>query len=456
MYTEILAKHIVKTRYDDLPQGTIDATRRSVLDTLGVMLPPTTLEKTCIVLHELVKEAGGKKESTLVGFGGKVPCWMAAFINGCLAHAIDYDDGVVSDVPVHHPTASTLPAALAIAERIGGVSGKEFITAIALGNDVSIRLAVCPEGNLMMDYPFFPITTFGVFGAATAAGKLLRLSEVEMVNALGLTLQRVAGVTEAMLAPESDLRAIRDGFTNREGLFAALMASKGVAACKNAMETLFEVYYRGRYNPEPLILDLGKKFRGDEATLKPWPACGQTHAYIQAALQIKKDYNIKPDQIKEVMLTGGKGGERLCIPSDAKQEPSSSTAAKFSIPFVVAVALIRGNVEIGHFLPQSLKDSEVIKMAKKIRYKFDETLGVFAPAIIEIRTTEGRNYSLKADIIHGHPTSPLSEEEMVAKFKDCAKYSKKRLSSTKVDRIISIIMALERMADIREMTAILG
>ena len=456
MSTEALARNVVKIRYDDLSEEVREATKRSILDTLGVMLPPTTLEKTCVALYELVKEAGGKRESTLIGFGGKAPCWVAAFVNGSLAHAIDYDDGVVADVPVHHPTASTFPAALAIAERIDGVSGKDFITAITLGNDLSIRLAACPKGNTMMDYPFFPITTFGVFGAAAAAGKLLGLSEVEMLNALGMALHRVAGVTEAMLAPDSDLRAIRDAFTNKEGVISALMASKGIAACKDVVEKLFKVYYGGRYNPQPLTLDLGKKFRGVEASLKPWPACGQTHGYIQAVLQITKEYDINPDQIDEVMLTGGKSGERLCMPPEVKQEPVSSMAAKFSIPFVVAVALVKRSVVIGHFLPQNLKDPEVIRVAKKVRHKVDPTFGVFTPVIAEIRTKGGKSYSFKADTIHGHPRDPLSVDELIAKFRDCANYSKKHLSSAKVDRLITTILQLEKLGDVREITAILA
>src|SRR5580700_6528195 len=117
--TRTLAQHLVSTTFEQLPGEARDATKRSIMDTLGVMLPPTRLERACLAVGELVGEFGGKQESTLLT-GGKAPTCLAAFFNGSLTHALDYDDGVES--ATHHPTASTLPAALAIAEKIGGVS----------------------------------------------------------------------------------------------------------------------------------------------------------------------------------------------------------------------------------------------------------------------------------------------------------------------------------------------
>lgn len=454
MSSQAIARNIVQTRYDDLPADVREVTKRSIIDTLGVMLPPTTLEKACIALYKLVKEAGGKKESTLVGFGGKVPCWMAAFVNGSLAHAIDYDDGVGLEKPLIHPTGSTFPACLAIAERIGGVSGKDFITAIALGNDLDVRLAACPKGD-QSDLVFTPMASFGVLAAAAASGKLLGLSEAEMLNALGLAFHRVAGAG-GVGDPDSDLRAIRDGFTNKEGALSALMASRGIAASKDAVERLLDIDCGGDYDSEPLTSELGKKFRGVEAGFKPWPCCGGTHGCVQVALQVIKEHNIKPEQIEEVMLTVTAASEHFWLPLEARQEPTSSIFAKSSIPFVVAVALVKGNVAISHFLPQNLKDPDVLKMAKKIKHKVDPTFGIFTPTQVEIKTKDGKSYSSRVDILRGQLKNPLSMEEIITKFKDCASYSKKRLSSVKIDRLITSILELEKVGDIREITDILA
>lgn len=452
--TNALAANIVKTQYDDLPKEVKEATKRSILDTIGVMMPPTTLEKSCIALAEMIHEVGGKEESTLIGFGWKAPCWDAAFVNGSLTHVLDYDD--TTDEPTHHPTAHTFPAALAIAERKGGVSGKDFITAVALGNDLGVRLVSAPKGDVFSDYPWFPITTFGTFTATAAAGKMLKLSEEEMINAFGLSIHRVFGISEAVAAPGSDMRAIRDGFTNREGVLCALMAGKGIRACKDPIEILFKTLYRGEYDSETPILNLGKKFRGDEVSLKPWPACRETHGYIQAALEIVNENDIKPNQIEEVVCTVGKfAGQHVCEPILAKQNPQLSIDAKFSLFFTLAITLAKRKVKIADFLPDNLKDPEVLGLAKKMKYRIDPTFGTVAPAQLDIKTTDGRLFSKFIKTLYGHPENPLSKEGLIAKFKDCARYAKKPLSPEKTENFIEQILKLEEVKDIREITNLL-
>ena len=453
--TKTLAQNIVKTRYEDLPEEVREATKRSILDTLGVMFPPTTLEKACISLNKLVKEEGGRKESTIVGFGGKAPCRMAALVNGSLVHPLDYDD--TTDKPPHHPSASTFPSALAIAEKIGKTSGKDFITAIALGNDLGVRLASAPTGSLLVDYPWFSITNFGVFSATTASGKILGLSEEKMINALGIALHRVFGITEAITAPNSEIRAIRDSFTNKEGVLSALMADREIAACKDAFEKFFKFFYRDEYDPQALTSELGKKFRGAEASLKPWPACRETHGHIQAALDIIKEHNIEPDQIEEVNSTVGEFlRDFLCEPIAIKQAPKLSIDAKFSLPFVVGVALTKRKVEIASFLPQNLRDSKVLEMAKKVTYNVNPEFGVITPALMDIKTKDGKSFSKRVDIVYGNPQNPLSKVDLIAKFKDCIHYAEKSLPPPNIEQLIDKILKLEDVNDIREITGLLG
>jgi len=454
--TKALVENIVKVQFDDLNEEVKEATKRSILDTLGVMLPPTTLSKECINIAEMAKEAGGKEESTLIGFGGKLPCCTASFINGCLTHPIDYDD--TTEVPPHHPTASTFPAALAIAERIGGISGKDFITAVALGNDLSIRLASGPKGSTFLDYPWFPVTVFGTFSAAIAPAKLMRLSEENMTNALGIALSRVfSAATEVMVDPNSEIRSIRDGFTNKEGILSALLAERGIAASKDPIEKLYKIYYSNEYDSKVITQDLGKIFRGVAAGLKPWPTTKQTQGHIEAALHLTKENSITPDQIEEVILTVGEFRKNyLCEPLEAKRNPKHGINAKFSLPFTVAVALVKGRIEIGDFLPQGLTDPKVLEMAGRIKYIFDPEFGVLIPAVVDIRTKNGKVFSERIEIVYGGPQNPLSNEDLVAKFKDCAQYARNPISSDKADKLIEGIFNLEKVKDMREITDLLS
>ncbi len=453
--TKAIARNAVRTTYDNLPQEAKESTKRSILDTLGCMFPPTTLENACLSIYEMVIEVGGAKEATIVGFGGKAPSWEAAFVNGSLTHPLDYDD-VLHD-PSIHPSGSTVPAALAIAEKLGGVTGKDFITAIALGNDLCIRGSAAPRGQLLLDYPWFHTTIFGAFTAALTTGKLLALSEEQMVNALGIALHRTFGLSRAMLAPNSEIRSIRDGFTCKEGIICGLMASRGITACKDSLEQLYKFFYRDNFDPSVLTSDLGSRFRGSEVCFKPWPSCSLTHSLIEATLGIIKQEDIKPHEVSEVVLTLGKfAAERLCEPAEEKLNPRLGIEAKLSMPFTIGVALARRNVVIDDFLPQNLGDPLVMELARKVHYQIDPSFGDLHPTITTIMTNNGRTFTKRIDDIYGSPQKPLTQEDLAIKFKDCARYSKKPLSPRKVDQLIDKISRLEEVADIKEIAGLLG
>lgn len=456
--TRALAENAVNTTYEHLPREVVRATKRHILDTLGVMLPPSTLEKGCAALHEFAREAGGKEESTLIGFGGKAPCWMAAFVNGSLCHPMDYDDTI--DEFVNHPTAHTFPAAFAIAEKVGNVSGKEFVTAVALGIDLSVRLSASPKGSLVENYPWFPTTIFGIFSATVAAGKILGLTRDETVNALGIALDRASGIRKSIVSPDSDIRAIRDGYNNREGVFAAIMAQKGITAHKDAIETFYEVFFNNSYDTLPLTGNLGKEFWGLKVGLKSWPCCRITHSYVKAGLDLAKEYNIDPSRIEEVLLTVGSfGRDNFFTNLEEKQRPKQSITAKISLPFVLGVALTKKRVIIEDFFPENLGDKNVLEIAKKVKQgKFDPQLckGAISGAEVAVRMLGGESYSKKVHHPYGHPSSPMSDEELKEKFKDCARYTKKPLSEEKVNHLIEKTLNLEKVRNIDELTQILA
>ena len=451
--TRKLAENIVEVRYEQLPSEVVEKTKRQILDTVGVMFPPSTLEKGCIALEEICREGGGKAESTVVGFGGRLPCWMAAFVNGSLTHPMDYDDTI--DEFVNHPSAHTFPAALAIAEKVGNVSGKEFITAMVLGVDINVRLSAAPNGLAGQDYPWFPITTFGVFSATSTAGRLLRLSILEMVNAFGIALERVSGIAESISSPDSEIRGLRDGFGNREGVLAALMAKKGISACKNAFEILYKVYFNNDYKSWALTSGLGKEFNGLKVSLKPWPCCRGTHSSIKAGLEIAEKYDVGPDRIKEVILTAGKfGRDFLFTPIDAKRKPERGINAKFSFPFIMGIVFAKRRVVIQDFFEENLKDPEVLRIAEKIKYEFDPTFskGVVGPGFVKVIMQGGECMERREDIPHGHPNNPMTDSELLNKFKDCSKYSKKKFSDSEITQIAEKILNLEKVNDIKEFT----
>jgi 2-methylcitrate dehydratase PrpD len=454
--TRRLVEHIVHLNYEALPVEVVEKTKRHILDMLGVMLPPTVLERGCIALSEIVREMGGKQESTLIGSGEKVPCAMAAFANGSLCHSLDYDD-TLDEFP-NHPSSHTFPAALAVAERQGDVSGKEFITAVALGMDLNVRLSASPRGSLLEDYAWNPITVFGVFSATAVAGKLFSLNQEQMTNALGIALERSAGIGESMASVDSELRAIRDAFGNREGVLAALMAQKGITAYKHPFEEFYKIFYNNQYNPSSITANLGREFMGLKVSLKPWPACRGTHTYIKAALELVKAYDLKEEEIDEVIVTVGRfGKEALCTPLEEKQSPVLSINAKISLPYVMGLVFAKGRVVIEDFLSENLGDSKVLGIARRVRYAFDPQLsgGATTPGIVEVRTKHGRSLLKREDVPYGDPRNPMADDEVMAKFRNCARFNRKAMGEEKIDRLAQFILRLEHVKNMSQITEML-
>ncbi len=454
--TETIARHVAQTDYDDIPAAVREKTRLSILDTLGVMVPPSSLDQTCERLAELVVEESGPGRSTLIGLGRKGSAVMAAYLNGCFVHVLDYDDTI--DDLGHHPSSQTVPAALAVAQRLGNVSGRELIAAIALGSDLGARLSAAPTGRLGVDHRWFPISNFGVFSATAAAGKLLRLSESQMINALGLALHRCHGQLDAVAAPESELRAIRDGFINKEGVLCALMAARDVKACRNGIELFFDSYYDNRFDADRLLSGLGEEYRHAGVSLKPWPCCRLTHGYMEATRGILVDNSLAPADIGRITLVVSPGTRDLfCEPEADKRAPSLSIQAKFSLFFTVAAGVVK-TPQIADFLPENLHRPDVLSVVRRVHYRVSDQLGPAAeisPAIVELQTTDGRALSGRVDNVYGHPANPMSDEDVIEKFRDCLQYARRNIPAPRVDKLVDALLHLDTVGDLAEVSDLL-
>ncbi len=448
-----LARHIAATSYDDLPSNAIDAAQKSFLDALGVTLAAGTLGEGCKAFVDLAMAGGGKRESTILGFGVKVPALMAAFANGSMAHALDFEDA--HDRAPVHPNAATIPAALAAAESIGNVSGREFTTAIALGCDLVCRLGLALNENPLEDGWYIP-PILGAFGATTAVCKLLNLTAGQVVDAFSLTLCQATCSAELTQSPHSVVRSIRDAFSAKAGLLSALLAHQGVAGFDQPIEGkagLFSLYARGNYDPAILTAELGQTFEGAHVSFKPWPSCRGTHSYIDAVLRIRDAHDLKPNDVEVIKVVVSPVNEMLCEPLGRKQNPVTAIDAKFSLPFVVATALVYGRVALDHFTTQALADQDVLELARKLTYQVDTglTLKEAVRGFLQIKTRNGI-LSATVDFPYGHPKNPISQEALVSKFMDCARHSARRISKGKLNEIVGLIARLEQVEDVCEIT----
>ncbi len=452
-----LAQATIDISYERLPPDVVEVTKKQVLDSLAVALAGSTAPGVG-ELVEMVKDWGGKKESSLWVYGGKFPCINAAHANATMIHARDFDD--THDAAVLHPSATVVPTGLAIAEMLGSrVDGKKLITALALGVDISSRLCLATTVP-MVELGWHFTALHGSFGAAMVAGKLLELDEEKLVNAFGITYHQAGGNLQCIDDGAMTKRA-GPGFSARNGITAAIMAQKGITGAKNVLQGshgLFNVYHRGNYNPEVLLADLGERFEGTNISFKPYPCCRYTHAAIDAALALVDKHNIRAEEVANVTAYVGKSClDLVCEPLNIKQNPRNIVDSQFSLPWVVASAIIHGKVNIADFTPQAIKDSTVLTLSNKVTPKLDESLSQkgIEPSIIEIMTKSGEVYSKRVDTPYGSPENPMSMDTIASKFRDCASSAAKPPRQKNVERLIQLVAQLETISNVNELVRLL-
>ncbi|MDO8568182.1 MAG: MmgE/PrpD family protein [Dehalococcoidales bacterium] len=454
--TRILARNLVKVRYQALPEKLVEVTKMCILDTIGVMLAATTQGEACREVVELAKEGGGREESSIIGFGGKVPAWMAAFANGALTHPLDYDDMHVGGHV--HPTAASLPAALAIAESLSS-SGRDLITAVALASDLVCRLGMCATKD-QAEYGWLTPPLLGFFGAAAAAGKLLKLSEDQMVSALAFSFHQATGSFEMASGANSIFRAIYEAFIGKAGVLSALMAKKNLAGGEDVLEGkygLFNLHFQGEYDPKPLTDRLGEHFEGVNTSLKPWPSCGGSYPFIDATLNLVKEKKLEPENVAEIMLVVNAFGQEGCEPLAGRRAPKKSVDAKYSVPFCVAHALVHQKVDMASFSKKGLEDPAVLRAAQKINYTRDLMLNgeKLLPGTMVVKTLGGETYTKRVDAFYGSPEKPMAENDRIAKIRDCASFSIKPMPERKVDKLIQMTGELDSLDNVGQLIQLL-
>jgi 2-methylcitrate dehydratase PrpD len=454
--TFLFAKNIANTKYEDLPREVVEATKKQVLDLLGVALggfsKPGPKE-----LREIVRDWGGKEESTLIGCTQKVPAPNAAHVNATMAHALDYDD--VHETAIMHPGVAIITTCMAVAEQKSNLSGKELITVAALGVDMMCRLALATTpGSRPLNTGWHLTTLFGFLGAAGAAGRMLGLGEEKIVNGLGIAYHQCSGNGQCVIDGALTKR-MGPGFSVKGGITAALLAEKGVTGARNCLEGewgLYKLYLHGNYDAKALTKDLGKYFEGINVAIKPYPCCRGIHPAIDAALALVKEHHIKAEDVQKIVLSVSKEHyQLLCEPEEAKLKPRTPVDAQFSIPWGVATAIVRKQVTLDDFTEMAIKSQEILKVTQKMSVKVDTRLNrpdKIEPTSVELTTKQGKVYTKEIEEPLGSLGRPMSFDDCARKFRDCAK----DLGDENIDKVIELINDLEKITDIRKLINLLS
>ena len=434
--TELLARYVTETSYKSFPKEVVHQGKRCFLDLLGVALGGAH-QPLGKILVRTVREFGGKPQATIWGHGLKTNVMNAALINGAMAHALDYDDTHVGSMG--HPSAPLIPAVLAVSEW-KGLSGRSALEAFILGYEVETRIGV-GMGMKHYDRGWHATSTFGRFGAAVAAGKLLGLSLEEMKIALGLAGTQAAGVR---LVFGTMTKPFHPGKSAHDGVLSAILAQRGFTCAPNIIEGkkgFFEAL--GDHSRlEPMVKGLGQKYEVLKNTFKPYAACLLTHPTIDAIIEMRNKYNLQPEDIAEISCDVAK----FCLDSAGQQEPKTGLAGKFSAYYCAALALTEGVAGEDMFTDKKVLDPKMVALRKKVKarivpsYKDTE-------ANVTITTKGGKKYSAYVDTPKGDPRNPPTDEELEGKFRSLAPSV---LSKPKMERLIQTIWNLEKVGNIRQ------
>ena len=466
MITRKLAQHAASLQYEALPPRLIERIKHCVLDTLGVSIGATAVCEEARIVCDYVRDLGGKPESRILGFGGKAPAAWAAFANGSLGHMLDYDDVGAGG----HVSIATVPVAFALAEKHGGISGREFIAAIAAGTDIHVRL------NQAIDIPdwtmaegWFATQLFGFISGAASAARLLRLSVEQTENAFGVAYTQLSGSRQMAVGTATHLRSMQAGFSGQGAIIAAELAQRGIIGSREIVEGrygLFKNYVRTEQPDwDAIVGGLGQRFPMlDVHGFKVWPACGYTRATNTATMELRREHDIRPEDVEAITVIGGTGATKLLSePLELKRRPKLSIDGKYSIPFTTAVMMVKGNVTLRDYTDESLCDPKVLAMADRVSYRDDPAAALpvggnstLSRPTVEIRLKDGRIFSRKAAGVPGDPQHPVMRDSIEAKFRDCVAFSAKPLATGDVERAIALVRDLEGVADVSDIMRLLA
>lgn len=455
----ILADYCLNTRYDDLPADVINVTKGQILDTIVVMLPALDAEGIS-QLFEWSKNAGGNEESLVLGTSVRLPAENAVRLNAAMAASLEFDD--TYEPSLMHASCVTIPVALAAAELAGGVTGKELITAVAVGTDLACRLSMAGSPGVS---PFIvgwdPTPMYGFLAASMIAGRILKLNREQMVAAAGLAYHQLSGNAQASV-DGTHAKRLGAGFAASGGLLSARLAKQGVYGPFHVLEGpkgLFNQYHGGKYSKDALLGELGIRFAGPGIAPKPYPSCRGGHVAIDGTLAMVNENDLMPDDVEKVVIYSPPAEMMLLgLPLEKKQNPQTIVEAQFSNPWMVAAAIQDRDIGLRHFTGEALQREDLKALAKRMITVEDKSLvrpdGGPGFVRLEMHTRDGKVYERTVKYAKGDPENPMTEAEVNKKVYECTDAA--GMKHEQAERIHQRILNLENESDVAELTAALS
>jgi len=444
--TRELAAFVANLKYDDIPHGTIDMSKRLLLDGIGCMLAGIDGGPARSVA-EMIRGLGGERQATILPGNTQGTARDAAFVNGISLYSVGLND--VHSPSGAHPGACVIPTVLAVGEW-RRLPGKELLTAMIAGYEVNGRVgrAIIPTHR---ERGFHPTGTCGTFGAASAASRLLELDAEMTANAFGIAGSQAAGLYECHHDGTSTM-IFHAGRAAQNGVEAALLVRSGMTGPATVLEGSkgFLRATSNAYDPEAAMKDLGERYEIDGTSFRPYFGCSSTIAASGATATILRRTTVNPDDIAQIVVR--------CHPivanDNADNDPHTLLAARLSLPFNVALVLTHGDVLAADLQAQELTNPGIRALLPRIKLVSDPSM-LRRACHLELRFKDGRRETEAIDVPRGSARNPLTWGDVVAKFKPLVRGSIAGEDQIRVIDAVANIEAMDGAAFMRVMATAL-
>ena len=446
--TEQLSIHTAKVRYEDIPPEAIEKAKDCILDQIGVELIGSTLEWNKIA-YRYVADMGGRGESTVVNYGTKVPTLDAAFVNATFGQGCELDD--VGFAAGGHLGAATVPVALAVCEKQHS-TGKEFLAAVVVGCDVMYRLlaAVRPSSGKR---GFHSHGIGAPFGAMATAARLLGLNDGQMLHAFGIAGMHSSGTMEYDQTG-GEVKRVIAGVAARSGIQSAMLAQRGLTGPPTIIEGKrgFLKVFADQVEPEGITKDLGSDFKVMRLWFKLYPCVATVQGVIYTLSKMIEEHRFGADDIDEIRVGIS---ETSLSHGGAIYEPHDTASAQFSLPFSLAIRLLKNDNDLSSYMDSKLWiDSKVLALAKKVKSyadpnaKKDQNYNT----TMEVKLNNGQSYKAFEAYPPGSPHNMVSREVLRTKFR---KIARAVLAEERIDKLIEAVDHLETVDDAAKLIPLL-
>ena len=446
-YSEQLADWVLGVRFADLPADVVEATKYRVLDVIGLALAGLGTP-----FGESLKRASAAMNppgpSRLLGVGQRVGVAPAAFTNGALSQALEFDD--THNESIVHMSSPSVAAALALAE-YSPISGKELIASVAIGNELACRIGSVAPGQFHRR-GFHPTGLFSPFGIGYMAGRLLGSNREQLVNAAGIVGSFAAGILECWV-DGTQSKFLHPGWAAQSGITAAFLGRADSTGPRAVFEGRFGLFASHLQDAsatrtfERISAELGTRWDSRQASFKPYPVAHVIHPYIDLLLRLREQHRIDPRNVREIVVPVAVFIVPIvCEPVAEKRRPNTDSHGRVSMQYTLAEALHFGKLGKDAYQPESLRNPEILRLADRVSYQVEPSFPGperFKGAI-RVVMNDGTTFEAVEEHNRGSAANPMTRDALLGKFRENAQTI---LPPAQCERLIAAVSTLEDAAD---------